>query len=202
MALDREQLQYTAPGARIRISDKLSDVWWSLLIRGLLAIGLAIALFFWPQATLALFIRLIGLYVLFDGVLNLVGALRIRAFGAYLVPGLISIAIGLILLFWPNMTGRLLLTIVGVWLLFQGGVLFWAVRQSNPGDPDRGMTMGIGAVTAIIGLVLVAWPSSGLVAISWAIAIAVLLVGLLLFSLGLRLRQVEKRFDGPGKRMG
>ena len=93
MALDREQLQYTATGARIRISDKLSDVWWSLLIRGLLAIGLAIALFFWPQATLALFIRLIGLYVLFDGVLYLMFALRIRAFGAYLVPGLIIIAI-------------------------------------------------------------------------------------------------------------
>lgn len=195
MALDREHLQYAAAGAKVRISDKLGDVWWSLLIRGLLAIGLAIALFFWPKATLAIFIRLIGLYLLFDGVLNLLAALRIRELSAYLVPGLITIVFGLILLFWPDMTGRLLLTIVGIWLLFQGGMLFWAARQSDSNDPDRGITMGIGAVTAIIGIVLVVWPGSGVVAISWVIAIAVSVIGVMLISLSLRLRKVEKRFD-------
>lgn len=198
MALEKEQLQYAAAGAQVRIRDKLGDVWWSLLIRGLLAIGLAIALFFWPKATLAIFIRLIGLYLLFDGVLNLLAALRIRELSAYLVPGLITIVFGLILLFWPDMTGRLLLTIVGIWLLFQGAMLFWAARQSYPNDPDRGITMGIGAATALIGIVLVVWPGSGVVAISWVIAIAVSVIGVLLISLALRLRQVEKGFDSRG----
>jgi uncharacterized membrane protein HdeD (DUF308 family) len=195
MALDREHLQYAAAGAQVRIGEKFGDVWWSLLFRGLLALGLAIALFFWPQATLAIFIRLIGLYLLFDGVLNLLGALRIKEYGAYLVPGLITLVLGLILLFWPDMTGRLLLTIVGIWLLFQAAMLFWAARQSHPSDPDRGITMGISAITAIIGIVLVLWPGSGFVAISWMIAIAVSVIGILLISLALRLRQVGKRFD-------
>jgi uncharacterized membrane protein HdeD (DUF308 family) len=198
MALDREHLQYAATGAQVRIGEKLGDVWWSLLIRGLLAIGLAIALFFWPQATLAIFIRLIGLYLLFDGVVNLLGALRIRELSAYLVPGLITIVFGLVLLFWPDMTGRLLLTIVGIWLLFQGAMLFWTARQSDPNDPDRGIAMGISAVTALIGIVLVVWPGSGVVAISWVIAIAVSVIGVLLISLALRLRQAEKRFDSRG----
>ena len=195
MTLDKEQLQTAVAGAQLRISDKLGDIWWSLMIRGLLALGLAIAAFFWPQATLSLVIRLIGLYVLIDGVLNLVWAFRIREFGAYLVPGLISLAVASILLFWPALTGRLLLTIVGIWLLFQGGMLFLAARQSYSDDPDRGITMGIGVVTAVIGLVLVIWPGSGVVAISWVIGSAVLIIGVLLIFLALRLRQVEKRLD-------
>ncbi len=195
MALDREHLQYAAAGAQIRIREKFGDVWWSLMFRGLLALGLAIALFFWPQATLAIFIRLIGLYLLFDGILNLVGALRIREYSAYLLPGLITLVLGLILLFWPDITGRIVLTIVGIWFLFQAAMLFWTARQSHPSDPDRGITMGISAVTAIIGIVLVVWPGSGFVAISWMIAIAVSVIGILLISLALRLRQVGKRFD-------
>ena len=99
MPLDQEKLQTAAAGAKARISDKLGDVWWSLLVRGLLAVALGIAAIFWPKATLELLIRLIGLYVLFDGIVSLVGAFRARELGAYLVPGLISVAVGAVLLF-------------------------------------------------------------------------------------------------------
>jgi len=180
---------------RLWVSNRLGDAWQSLLLRGLLAVGLAIAAFFWPKETLALFIRLIGLYVLFDGVLGLFGALRLRALGAYLAPGLVSITIGTILLMWPDVTGRLLLTLVGIWVLFQGITLFWAARGTTRDDPDRAMTMGIGAITASVGLLLVLWPGSGAVAISWLIASAALLIGVLLILLALRLRRMEKQLE-------
>jgi uncharacterized membrane protein HdeD (DUF308 family) len=44
-----------------------------------------------------------------------------------------------ILLFWPDVTGRLLLIIVGIWALFQGATLFWAGRQADVNDPERGL---------------------------------------------------------------
>ena len=195
MALDKEPLQPAAAGARYRLNDRLGDIWWSLMIRGLLALALAIAALFWPQATLSLLFRLVGLYVLLDGALNLLWAFRNGEVGAYLVPGLISLIIGAVLLFWPSMTGKLLLTIVGIWLLLQGVSLLLAARQSYPGDPDRGLFMNMGIVITITGLVLVIWPGTGMVAISWVIAIAALVTGALLVFLALRLRQVEKRFD-------
>jgi len=195
MTIDKEQLQAAATGARVRISDKLGDVWWSFFIRGLLAVALGIAALFWPKATLALLIRLIGLYVLFDGVLSLLAAFRARELGAYLVPGLISVAIGLILLFWPDVTGRLLLVIVGLWAVFQGVILFLAGRRADMNDPDRGLAITIGAVAAIAGLILVIWPGTGVITISWLIAIVALSIGALLIFLGLRLRQVEKRVE-------
>lgn len=198
MALDDEQLQAAAE-AKIRISDRLGDAWWSLLARGLLAVALGLAALFWPKATIALLVRLVGLYVLFDGVMNLLGAFRARMLGAYLVPGLISVAIGLVLLFWPDVTGRFLMIIVGLWALFQGVTLFIAGRQADSGDPDRGLVISLGTVASIVGLVLVIWPGTGVVTISWLIAISALLIGALLISFATRIRRVEKRVDNLGR---
>ncbi len=195
MELDKEKLQNVATQARDRLSDKLGDVWWFLLIRGLLAVAVGVAALFWPKATLALLIRLIGLYLLFDGIVNLVGAIRGRELGSNLVPGLISVIIGVILLFWPNMTGRLLLVVVGMWALFQGVILLLAGRHTDANDPARSLAMTTGAGAAIAGLILIIWPGSGAVAISWVIGIAALLIGALLIYLSLRLRQVNQRVD-------
>ena len=198
MPLDKEQLQAAAAGAKARVSDKLGDIWWSLLLRGLLALALGIAAIFWPKATLELLVRLVGLYVLFDGIVTLFGAFRARELGAYLVSGLISVAVGGILVFWPDVTGRLLLIIVGLWALFQGVTLFWAGWQTDANDPERSLMMTIGAVAAIAGVILVVWPAAGSVAISWVIGIVALLVGALLLYLAQRMRQAAKRIDNLG----
>jgi uncharacterized membrane protein HdeD (DUF308 family) len=165
----------------------------------LLAIALGIAAIFWPKATLELLVRLVGLYVLFDGIVSLVAAFRAREFSAYLVPGLISVLIGVILLFWPDVTGRLLLTIVGIWALFQGASLFWAGRQADASDPERGLAMTIGAIAAIAGVIFVVWPGAGSVAISWVVGIAALLIGALLVYLAQRVQQAAKRVDNLGR---
>ena len=106
MSLDKEKLRVAASGAQTRVTAKLGDVWWSLLICGLLAVGLGIAAIFWHKATLEVLFRLGGLYVLFDGIVSLLGAFRARERAAYLIPGLISVVIGGILLFWPDIAGK------------------------------------------------------------------------------------------------
>jgi len=199
MPLDREKLQAAAAGAQARVSDKLDDVWWSLLVRGLLAVALGVAAILWPKATLELLFRLVGLYVLFDGIVSLVGAFRARELSTYLVPGLVSVVIGVILLFWPDVTGRLLLIVLGIWALFQGATLFWTGRRADANDPERGLAMTIGAVAAIAGMIFVLWPGTGSVAISWVIGIAALLIGALLIYLAQRVRQAAKRVDTLGR---
>ena len=200
MTIDKEQLQVAAAGAKQQISDKLGDVWWAFLVRGILAAGLGIVALFWPKATLVLLIRLVGIFVLFDGVVGLIGAFRAGNIGSYLVPGLITIAVGAVLLFWPDVTGRWLLIILGAWVLFQGALLFLAGRQSDPSDPDRGPTIGMGSVAAVVGLILIIWPGTGVVTISWIIAIVALLVGAFFIFLAMRLRRMEHRFEDLGRR--
>lgn len=182
----------SAAAAKARISDRLGDIWWSLMLRGLLAVTVGIAALVWPKVTVALLIKLIGLYVLVDGAVGVISVMRARQTGLEMAPGVISIAIGLILLFWPDVSGRFLMIVVGLWALFQGGTLLWAGLQSDSMDPERGSAIKVGAAVAIAGLVLVLWPDSGTITIALVFGFAALVVGSLLIYLAWRLRQVSK----------
>ena len=195
MTSEREQIRAAAIAARTRLNDKLGDVWWSLLARGLLALALGVAALFWPKATLVLLIRLIAAYALVDGALGLISAFRARDLRSNLAPGIISIAAGLILLFWPGLSGRLLLIIVGLWALLQGATLILAAMQTDADDPDRAPALTIGAGAAVVGLILALWPGTGAVTIAWAIGIAALLIGSSLLYLALRLRKFDRRVE-------
>jgi len=193
MTMDQDRLRNAAAGARARIADKLGDIWWALLLRGLLAVALGIAALVWPKATVVVLLRLIGLYVLIDGFVGLLAAMRAKETGVQVVPGVISVAVGLILLIAPITSGRLLMIIVGLWALIQGGSLFWTAFRADKSDPDRGGALSVGAIIALIGLVLVVWPGTGAVTISWIIGIAALLVGGLLIYLARRIKRVATR---------
>lgn len=195
MTSERTRVRAARIQIRTRVSDRLGDVWWFLLIRGLLALALGIAALFWPQATLILLIRVIALFALADGVMGLLSVFRTRDLGTHLTPALVSIGVGVILLFWPDLTASLLLMILGLWALFQGAMLLLAGSRSETDDPDRMPAMVIGAGVAVVGLVLVLWPGTGVVTISWAIGIAALLIGGSLVYLALRLRRIDKRVE-------
>jgi uncharacterized membrane protein HdeD (DUF308 family) len=200
MTSDREQLRATAVQVRVHLSDKLGDVWWFLLARGLLALALGVAALFWPTATLVLLIRLIAIYALVDGAVGLVAAFRAYDLRSNLAPGLVSITVGVVLLFWPDLSGRLLLIIVGLWALFQGAMLILAGIETEADDPDRTPAITIGAVAVIVGLILALWPGTGAVTIAWAIGIAALLIGASLIYLALRLRKIDKRVENLRRR--
>jgi uncharacterized membrane protein HdeD (DUF308 family) len=55
------------------------------------------------------------------------------------------------------------------------------------------MGVASGAVLAIIGMILIVWPSTGVVAISWLIAIVALVIGCVLIFVATRLRRITDR---------
>jgi uncharacterized membrane protein HdeD (DUF308 family) len=50
-------------------------------------------------------------------------------------------------------------------------------------------------MVTVVGLVLLIWPGTGVVAISWIIALAALLFAALLIFVALRLKRLKKRVD-------
>jgi hypothetical protein len=70
-----------------------------------------------------------------------------------------------------------------------------AARRANVEDTDRGPMTTMGAVVTAVGLVLLIWPGTGVVAISWIIAPAALLFAALLIFLALHLKWLKKRVD-------
>ncbi len=189
---DGERLRAAAIGAR----ERLGGLWWTFMIRGVLALLLGLSALFWPSTTVELLITLVGVFCVVDGLTGLLGVFRTPERGANLVPPLVGLAIGMVLLFWPDATVRTLLVVFGAWLLFVGITQILGARRAHLQGGDRSVMTTIGGVAAVVGLILVLWPGTGVVAISWVIAIPALVVAALLIFLALRLKRVDDRSKG------
>ena len=127
----REQLRSIAQGAAATVNKKLGDVWWFLMLRGVLAAILGICALFWPSRSLAILITLVGVFILADGVTGLVGALRNWAGSETLLQPVASLVIGPVLLFWPGASLGVLLVVFGAWVWAFGVSRSWR-REKFP----------------------------------------------------------------------
>ena len=191
----KEHLESLAAGIRSRASSKLGDIWWAFMLRGVFAGVLGIFALIWPTPTFTILTRVIGLYFLADAIPGLVGALRAAFSGTYLLQAVVSLVAGGVLLFLPSASARTLLMVFGGWALFIGISHMVAARRATVDENDRGLITTTGGAAAVVGLVLLIWPGTGVVAISWVIALAALLLAALLIFLALRLKRLKKRVD-------
>ena len=187
-----EQWRQVASRTQVRMSNRLGGVWLGFLLRGLLALALGFGALFWPSATVELLVRLVGIFAILNGSAALFSAYQARMPGSYWVPGWMSLGAGAVLLFWPGVTVHLLFLILGIWATFQGGSLWLMARQAPTDDPDRGLLSGVGVAAVLIGVVLIFWPATGAVAISWVIAALALLVGFMLIYMALHLHRARQ----------
>ena len=166
-------------------------LWWSFLLRGVLATVLGLFALFWPMQGLGVLALAVGFYLVADGAAGLIAAWRTGVPREYLLQPAIGLAIGTVLILWPEGSLRLMLTAFGLWVLFLGASQLVNALQIPRGDPERRATIPIGIVLAVLGLALALAPGSSLVVITWAIALAALVVGAHLVLLGLSLRRLR-----------
>ncbi len=185
--LDDERVQ-----AREALSDTLAGLWWTFVLRGLLAGAVGIAALFWPTGSISLLLQLVGVLLILDGGLTLFGFGRGGAAGSL---GIGSILIGLLLLVWPEGLARLAFFLLGAWALITaiGALLTW--RQMPQGDTERPIVRNAGIVALVIGLALIFWPGSGLVALGWAIAFAAIAFSAVMFWLASRFKGAKERLQ-------
>ena len=189
-----ERLRAVGVEVRSKVSGKLGDVWWAFMLRGVLAGMLGIFALFWPTASFTILTRVVGLYCLVDGLSGLVRGPRADR-GASLPQVVVGLLVGGVLLFWPGTSVRTLLMVFGAWALFTGVSQIVSARRANIDDTERGLMTGIGGTAAVLGLILLIWPGTGVVAISWFIALGALLLAALLIFLALRLKRLQQRID-------
>jgi uncharacterized membrane protein HdeD (DUF308 family) len=192
---EREKLQQVVTAAKQRVSNKLDDIWWWFMIRGIMALCLAVVALFWPDKTIGILVNLLGAYLLFDGVVGAIGAVRSGGKSGFPVFAMVSIVVGAILIFWTGISVRLFLTLMGLWALLQGSGMFLSNRSSDSDAESRWLFGTVGAVLAVIGLILIVWPSTGVVAISWLIAVVALVIGCVLIFVATRLRRITDRLS-------
>ena len=195
MPEDREKLRQVVTEVKNRASDKLGDIWWWFMIRGVLALGLAVVALFWPQMTVGVLVKLLGAYCVFDGLIGAIAAFR--SGGKIGFPGfaIVSFVVGAILLLWTGMSVRFFLTLAGAWAVLQGAGIFVSNRSDDSDPESRKLSGIVGAVLSVLGLILIVWPITGVVAISWLIAVVALILGCVLLFVATRMRRLSNRIN-------
>jgi uncharacterized membrane protein HdeD (DUF308 family) len=174
--------------------------WWAFALRGVAAILFGLLAFILPGATLIVLVWLWGAYALVDGVLALLSAFRTdhdHRWGL-LLEGIVGVGVGIVAFAWPDLTAVALLYIIAAWALLTGVLeLVAAVRLRRVIQNEWWLVLS-GIVSVLFGLVLIAAPGAGALAVVWLIGAYAIVFGILLVGLAMRLYSIGQRRGAVG----
>lgn len=174
----------------------IAGSWWSLLVRGLIAIALGVAAFLLPAITLGALILVFGAYAVVEGVINIAGAWRRghhhERWGALLFEGVVSVLAGVVAFLMPGITAFALVMLVAGWAIVTG--IFELVAAVRLRKHIRGewLLALCGVISILFGAYVFAFPIAGVLAITLWFGMYEILFGILLTTLGFKLRRLHR----------
>ncbi len=175
----------------IKVRESLAVNWWAYLGRGIIAVIFGLAAIGWPNITVLALYILIGIYLLVDGVLAIGAAYRAnrsqQTWWPYALEALGAIALGVLVFAIPDITARILLLFLGIWLIGVG--IMKAVLAIEYRNEFRGewLLVLVGGLQVLVGAFLVAFPREGALAMITIIGLGAIVYGAMLAALGLNL---------------
>jgi uncharacterized membrane protein HdeD (DUF308 family) len=104
-----------------------SDRWWMVLLRGLAGVAVGVVTVIWPNITALALVYLIASWALVTGGLEIAAAIRLRKVisGEWLLilSGLAAVALGIVLVLFPEPGALALVLLIGVYALVSGVLL-------------------------------------------------------------------------------
>jgi uncharacterized membrane protein HdeD (DUF308 family) len=178
---------------------ELSLDWRSVGLRGIAGVAFGVITLLWPGLTITALLLLFGVYALVDGFAHLVAAYtRGQAHESrrvLIVEGLAGVIGGIVVLVWPGITALALLHVIAAWAIITGAIRIMAALQLRREIPNEWFLVLGGAFSVIFGIILVAAPVAGALAITWLIGFYALLFGFMLLALAWRLRAARGRIE-------
>jgi uncharacterized membrane protein HdeD (DUF308 family) len=104
-------------------------------VRAIFALVLGLIMVIWPYWKFSIFYLMIGIYLLADGLLNILASLGYYKhkvlWGLRLVEGLVAVVDGLLILLWPDLALITVSWIAGIYLVLTSALLFsWTYFQA------------------------------------------------------------------------
>jgi uncharacterized membrane protein HdeD (DUF308 family) len=166
-------------------------VWWTLVLRGVVAVLFGLAALFWPGKTLFVLILFFGAYTLVDGIFAIVGGIMDASRRwLLLIEGVLGVVAGLILLAWPGLGALVLLYVIAIWAVVTGVMeIIAAISLRREIDNEWLMILG-GAISVLFGVILAVLPGAGLLSLTWLIGAFALVFGVAFIVLGFKVRRV------------
>jgi uncharacterized membrane protein HdeD (DUF308 family) len=164
-----------------------------LIVRGIVGVVVGVVAFLWPGITIAALVVIFGAYAIIDGITNLVlGFSRTGAHGrwAHVLQGVVGIAAGVLTFMWPAITALVLVLMIGAWAIITGVFEIVAAIRLRQVITGEWLLVLSGIVSILFGVLVFAFPLAGAVGISWVLGVYTMIAGIILISLGVRLRKL------------
>ena len=175
--------------------------WWAFAVRGAAAVMFGILAFAWPGLTLTVLVALFGAFALINGVATIISAIRSQGDRLWLplLEGALGIVVGVVVFSLPGLSALVLLYWIAAWAIAIGVLeIISAFRLRGVIEHDWTWIIS-GLLSVIFGVILIARPGAGALAVVWIIGIYAVLFGVSLFVLAWRVRELEQSDRGhPG----
>lgn len=177
----------------------LSKYWWVLLLRGILSILFGIVAYTSPGLTLALLVTFFVAWMFVDGVFDVVAAIGGRKENEHwwvlLLEGLLGIAFGIIAFQAPAITTVVLLIYVAAWAIATGVMrVILAVRLRKEIEGEWLLALS-GLASILFGVLMMARPAAGALALLWVVAAWAIVIGALLVILAFKVKGFARRAE-------
>ena len=170
--------------------------WWSLILRGLLAILFGVLAIIWPGITLEVLILFFGAYSLVDGFFSAASALANRkhdkTWWLFFFSGLAGIIVGVLTFFLPGITAFVLVILIAARALLVGIFEIIAAIRLRATIKNEWFLILNALLSILFGVVLFLLPGLGALALVWMIGITAVVIGILLLAIGFRVRGWQK----------
>jgi uncharacterized membrane protein HdeD (DUF308 family) len=164
----------------------------SLILRGVLALGVAVVALAWPGVTVLALVVLFAFYAFVDAGMQAVQAFSSRTAGpvaGHLLLGLVDAAAGAVAIAWPGPTALVLVLVLATWTIVTGLFEVYAGLATDAESGTRSLFILGGLVSVAFGIVLCAHPSMGAISLAWLFGFFNLVAGSFMMTRGIELRR-------------
>ena len=170
----------------------LRSQWWVLVLRGVLSILFGVVAIVQPMVAGLAMALVFGVFALLDGVMSVWTAVTGRSKHRWLLGllGLISLVAAYVAFREPITALIAFVIVIGAWAIVRGVFEIAAGIALRKEIDHEWLLIVAGLLSIIFGLLLLATPIRGMLAVIWIIGFYAFLWGGLLIALGLRLKKL------------
>jgi uncharacterized membrane protein HdeD (DUF308 family) len=179
------------------------NVWWILLLKGIILVLFGLFTVFWPAISFIALSLVFALYILLSGVMNviygIIGISTHRYWFLILVLGIFELGVGVFAIDHPHISIAALALLIGFTFLIRGIFEIISAFDDMFIHTHRILQSIGGALSIVVGLIVLRYPISGGIAFTWVLGIYALITGPMLIALSVMANDMAHAVNGKEK---
>ena len=182
---------------------KSKNIWWILLLKGIILVLFGLFTIFWPAISFIALSLVFALYILLSGVMNIIygitGISTHRYWFLILALGIFEISVGAFAINHPHISIAALALLIGFTFLIRGIFEIISAFDDMFIHTHRILQAVAGALSIIVGMIILRYPISGSIAFTWVLGIYALVAGPMLIALSVIANDITHVINGKEK---